>query len=778
MREEDRDISLYDQLKLTAALAACVSEYLQQADAFSLLDTPAELRREPAFLLYTADFSRIQRFIYTVHTEGALRSLRSRSFFLELLMEHYMDELLDGCGLTRTNIIYSGGGHCYLLLPNTAAVQQTLADWNRAFNGWLNEQFGVQLFLANGWTPCSANDLCNVPAEASPYKALFRRVNAIAEQHKQHPYDAAALRALNRVQAIPDGTRECKVCGNSAQVNAEGLCPWCNRFANLSAQIQNQSIYLVHSTPRPGAFALPGIRGSKRFLSFSNDSALCADTVRSYTKNRLVRTLSPSINLFVGDYAASNRIEDLADQSEGIRRVAICRMDVDNLGQAFLAGFEQPDQTDPVQRMKYVNLFRAAAEQTAALEDEAKKLPDKNGAALFDAAPDHTYSWDVLRDKVLGEKIPCLEQFFAQFQKKDDDHRGNSMLYNLTDLLRNTREDQVNFARCVYLLARRSCINGETLPDFSADGEVILRMFGGSEPVRFARLQFADAFLLNSDQLKGVGVTEVKSENTINRLTSKATPRQIERVVAGCRFGVNIVYNLSDPKEMEEDLSLLSKAMKLLQLDYLGGIGGRTSAGYGRFHLDSEPICLNTAEDASLRWMLQALERCTTLELHGAPLQMEPLGSHSVENGLQLLLAAREELASRTRLWFRTPCAFKQAGRYAIYPQEFLLLQSLVLHWNTAFPDCQLNDPDALDAILRGLHILDYNLHTVSYPIKNTRIPGFVGSAVVEARLALPLLELWNALLSFAPYGGIGIKTTLGMGGVSVEPLAPPQRSL
>ena len=55
--------------------------------AFSLLDTPAELRREPAFLLYTTDFSRIQRFIYTVHTEGALRSLRSRSFFLELLMD-------------------------------------------------------------------------------------------------------------------------------------------------------------------------------------------------------------------------------------------------------------------------------------------------------------------------------------------------------------------------------------------------------------------------------------------------------------------------------------------------------------------------------------------------------------------------------------------------------------------------------------------------------------------------------------------------------------------
>ena len=473
-RDEDRDISLYDQLKLTAALAACVSEYLQQADAFSLLDTPAELRREPAFLLYTTDFSRIQRFIYTVHTEGALRSLRSRSFFLELLMEHYMDELLDGCGLTRTNIIYSGGGHCYLLLPNTATVQQTLADWNRAFNGWLNEQFGVQLFLANGWTPCSANDLCNVPAEASPYKALFRRVNAIAEQHKQHPYDAAALRALNRVQAIPDGTRECKVCGNSAQVNAEGLCPWCNRFANLSAQIQNQSIYLVHSTPRPGAFALPGIRGSKRFLSFSNDSALCADAVRSYTKNRLVRTLSPSINLFRA--AAFSRQMSLFFKYHinGLLQGLCVSIVYAGGDDVFLVGAWNHTLQAALRIQKHLRSYtcgaltisagialfnehypiRAAAEQTAALEDEAKKLPGKNGAALFDAVPDHTYSWDVLRDKVLGEKLACLEQFFAQVQKNDDDHRGNSMLYNLTDLLRNTREDQVNFARCIYLLAR------------------------------------------------------------------------------------------------------------------------------------------------------------------------------------------------------------------------------------------------------------------------------------------------------------------------------------
>ena len=130
-------------------------------------------------------------------------------------------------------------------------------------------------------------------------------------------------------------------------------------------------------------------------------------------------------------------------------------------------------------------------------------------------------------------------------------------------------------------------------------------------------------------------------------------------------------------------------------------------------HPLSQSLCFDAAAQTSV-WTLNLLDEalaaqvrpllagCTTLKLHGAPLQMELLGSRSVENGLQLLLAAREDSASRTRLWFRTPCAFKQAGRYAIYPQEFLLLQSLVLHWNTAFPDCQLSDPDALDAILCG----------------------------------------------------------------------------
>ena len=138
-----------------------------------------------------------------------------------------------------------------------------------------------------------------------------------------------------------------------------------------------------------------------------------------------------------------------------------------------------------------------------------------------------------------------------------------------------------------------------------------------------------------------------------------------------------------------------------------------------------------------------------------------------------------------------TPAELRREPAFLLYTADFSRIQRFIytVHTEGALRSLRSRSfflellmehymDELLDAILRGLRILDYSLHTVSYPIKNTRIPGFVGSAVVEARLALPLLELWNALLSFAPYGGIGIKTTLGMGGVSVEPLVLPQRSL
>ena len=115
------------------------------------------------------------------------------------------------------------------------------------------------------------------------------------------------------------------------------------------------------------------------------------------------------------------------------------------------------------------------------------------------------------------------------------------------------------------------------------DPEEIKRLFGTAgdrnKKAKAARLQFADAFLTNAKELKERGgMTEVKFENNINRLTSVAMPRQIERVSRGAEFDINIVYDI-EADEIKEDFTNIAKGLKLLSMDYLGGHGSR---GYGR----------------------------------------------------------------------------------------------------------------------------------------------------------------------------------------------------
>ncbi len=70
--------------------------------------------------------------------------------------------------------------------------------------------------------------------------------------------------------------------------------------------------------------------------------------------------------------------------------------------------------------------------------------------------------------------------------------------------------------------------------------------------------------------------TEVKTENYIDRLTSAATPRGMERVPAGSVFKAQFIFDVYQ-KEDRERLKLLFEGMRLLEDSYLGGGGTRGS---------------------------------------------------------------------------------------------------------------------------------------------------------------------------------------------------------
>ena len=81
-------------------------------------------------------------------------------------------------------------------------------------------------------------------------------------------------------------------------------------------------------------------------------------------------------------------------------------------------------------------------------------------------------------------------------------------------------------------------------------------------------------------------LTEAKSENTIDRITSVTVNggvRQTERVPAGAEFDFKLTLRQFEG-DSPELLDLVLKGLRLLELDSLGGSGSR---GYGKIEFQN-----------------------------------------------------------------------------------------------------------------------------------------------------------------------------------------------
>lgn len=123
----------------------------------------------------------------------------------------------------------------------------------------------------------------------------------------------------------------------------------------------------------------------------------------------------------------------------------------------------------------------------------------------------------------------------------------------------------------------------------------ISRIFGSAKTNFSAgptRLTVRDSFLTGKykemidDQENDFNVYDLlegKWENTIDRQKGTAqNPRQMERVIPGVEFSLNLMYKIFDEND-EENFELIKDALRLVENDALGGSGSR---GYGRVKFD------------------------------------------------------------------------------------------------------------------------------------------------------------------------------------------------
>lgn len=393
---ESDNVALLDLTRSTAAVAAALGD-----------------RPDSAHLtLIAGDLSGIQKFIYTISSEGALKSLRARSFFLELVTQEVVEQLLSELKLPRTNAIYAGGGNLYLLAPghDREAVKSKIDQVRDRFNEWLRKAFQGKIFLA---LDCYQffTDAVGTKAFAEAWEQATKQLAGQKSRKFQNQ--------ISELVKPKPAYEPCRVCHrddllslkplNNQEADACLACWMCRTMFDLGAKLfKVEAIARSKRSTIQGAKDRLSIGGTFYYLFeewktantiATEDSTLFLVndwTIEHYRTGNAVPLLLGNYGQRCTESSADNaqtqfmNAREMAAAAKGIKRVASLRMDVDNLGKIFAKGLRS-NQTLPrlaglSRQMSYffkVYLNSLAKNREANLPGEAKKLSDDSRQNLL-----------------------------------------------------------------------------------------------------------------------------------------------------------------------------------------------------------------------------------------------------------------------------------------------------------------------------------------------------------------------------------------------------------
>lgn len=368
------DVSLYDHSRMTAALAACLAHW-EDDKVRTLLGAmrrdfqgkpqggDAALMNDDVALLVGGDISGVQDFIYTLTSQDAAKTLRGRSFYLQLLTEATLRFVLRKLDLPYTNVIYSGGGNFFLLAP--ASAKQELPRIRRAVTGKLLEHHGSALYLALGQVAVPARGF-----KRGEFKTYWDAMHRKIGQAKQQRYQELDGDLYGRVfePQTHGGNREktCDVCGNESEKifkrDEAKFCAFCDSAAKLGRDLTRADfVVLGFSEPQDtikldaisalGAFGMQVefARARDKTVNFATTPERAViwalDDLKQEEQYPIVRDAPMArTTRYTVNRIPEETFDELQKKSDGIARLGVLRMDVDNLGDLFSKGFGEDEK--------------------------------------------------------------------------------------------------------------------------------------------------------------------------------------------------------------------------------------------------------------------------------------------------------------------------------------------------------------------------------------------------------------------------------------------------
>lgn len=353
--EKIYDISIYDNAKLTAALIGC--------NYYSFIENN---QSDKNYILLSADVSGIQSFIYTISSKGALKSLRGRSFYLEIIVENIIDEILEEIGLCRANLLYSGGGHFYMLLPNTTRVKDIIEKSKENINGWFLEKYSIDLYLEISYVEVGDEQLCNKDTKNNLVGQMYKDVGNKNSKGKLQRYNINQLEKIMFEGKNEQDEKECLICHKSFKVDEEtGFCENCTNIMELGANLpkiyNGEKCIVIRDSKWRESLEIPSINSNKKLYLTCEDEKEVNSYKRIYHINKKNKIGKNVVNIYAGIYSKQSDLdenlitfEELASKSMGVKKLGVLRADVDNLGKAFINGFEKESSN----KYEYISLSR------------------------------------------------------------------------------------------------------------------------------------------------------------------------------------------------------------------------------------------------------------------------------------------------------------------------------------------------------------------------------------------------------------------------------------
>ena len=345
----NNDIALIDMVRTTAAVsAALVHNY--QAEKITLI---------------AGDLSGIQKFIYTISSEGALKSLRARSFYLEMVASEVVQQILAALELPRTSVIYAGGGNFYLLAVATNETKTQVMRVQYEFNKWLLLKFQSKVYLALDCLEFPASDVLS-----EKFKDYWNNVIKTNNLQKNCKFNKHIQSLLAPRDSFGD---RCRVCYRDDTTDLDRLnpyedgsvqaCPTCREMFKLGNELFEVSSIVrspqkfIEGAVHTIAFDFnPQSTHNCYYHLFKSWNPVVKDTETAFLINdwtiehyRFRYFRNQVTPLLLANYGKESEEEkskfmraiEMANKAEGIKRVGYLRMDVDNLGKIFAQGLNE-----------------------------------------------------------------------------------------------------------------------------------------------------------------------------------------------------------------------------------------------------------------------------------------------------------------------------------------------------------------------------------------------------------------------------------------------------